>query len=345
LARAAALRRHRDVSQYYCAFSATMSDHLTAIGHSVEGDGSVPSAEWQRFRHELAKTHRALSREMDGLHGEVAGTIRKGILGRIQTLCAEAETVAQKKLRRLRTQGAGLHYMSLKAALSRGGVWERRSINYPDALTYSVLDVIATRWEPDIIEGVRVEVKRMAERDVQLVSQLVEAALALDAVLAGKEQVEAQKRILQQNARSAVAWTRVQLEELREQVQGKLRTIIEKPIEKACRKAWAAGRHLGTGAKERILDVFEEGGGEALEEARKEAESVLKESYRGVVRKLDEGFFKEHHDPLQAAFDALTQQSRDADVLRREEIRQAVARLVKGLSALPAYEQETELAA
>jgi hypothetical protein len=118
------------------------------------------------------------------------------------------------------------------------------------------------------------------------------------------------------------------LEDLREKVREKLRAAIEPPIVKACKRARDVGRHRGEGAKRRILDVFQEGGSEALGEARGTAEAILKQHYNALLRKLDEGYLKEHHDPVAAAFESLTNETsrraRRADNQRRERVLIAV---------------------
>lgn len=239
--------------------------------------------------------------------------------------------------------------MSLKAALRRDGVWEVRSINYPTALTDTMLDAIATQWEPEIIDAVRSEIRRLAERDLALVEKLVVIATDMQPKLVAESQIGAQKQVLQQSSRSAVAWTKEQLEELRDRVQEKLRGAIEPPIARACRRALQAGKHQGTGAKRRILDVFQEGGADALGEARVEAETILKQQYNVLLRKLDAGYLKEHHDPVQAAFDSLTDETnrraRRSDSQRRSRILAAVAEFNLVLSAVESDPEPEEAAA
>jgi hypothetical protein len=306
LARRAGASRRKDIGHYSRGLKNALEAHLATMDHQYEEGRGVATGEFEHFRRELTGTATGLRQEMAALHGEVLGKLRGGLLESIRTLCGEAEKQGMKKLSRLSRQGRDLHYMSLKAALTRGGVWSTRSINYPEDLTGVVLDVIATQWEPDIIEVVRAEIRTMVSRDLTLVERLVKAATILNAKIVSEAPIDAQKKILQANGRAAVNWTKEHLEELRKDVQVRLRAVISPPIEKACRTARAAGRDRGSGAKSRILDVFEEGGSEALVEARKKAQEVLSGRYRLMLKKLEDGFLKEHHDPVQAAFDTLT---------------------------------------
>jgi hypothetical protein len=335
MAQEAAARRARDIEQYESALRRSLCEHLAIVRTQYSDGKGAATEEWERFRAELSERLIPIRTEMQARHGEALGVLRRGLQDRIGKVCGDAQIQGQKRLQRLKRSGNDLHYQSLLAALTRNGVWERRSINYPDDLSLAVLDAIATQWEPQIVEAVRGEIRELADFDLTLVDALVGAATELSPRLVAESQIEAQKKILQQNSRAAVAWTKEQLEELREKVREKLRDAIEQPIVRACRRARDAGRHQGSGAKQRILDVFDEGGTEALEDARKAAETVLKEQYRLLLRKLDTGYLEQHHDPVTAAFENLTnatgQRAQRQDRRRREAVLTRVGELAAEL--------------
>jgi hypothetical protein len=340
LARAAEQQRERDIDLHDSNLRKNLIAHLRILRDLYSEGRGAAIEEWERFSAELQKRLIPIREEMQAYHGETLAVLRRGLLERIRNLCQTAEAHGNKRLQRLTKQGRELHYMSLRAALTRNGVWERRNVNYPDALTLAVLDAIATQWEPEIIEAVRSEIRSLADRDLALVDKLVTAATELNPALVAESQIEAQKKILQQNSRSAVAWTREQLEDLREKVREKLRGAIEPPIVKACKRALAADRHRGTGAKGQILEVFEEGGSEALGDASKAAETILKQQYSALIRKLDDGYLKEHHDPVAAAFESLTNETgRKAQRQDRQRRQGVLATVDRFMSELATSEQ------
>lgn len=342
-------RRRRDVSEAYETLLATIDAHLGALRKSLEDGRGVAIEQWERFCQQLGEFAEPLRLEMQGLHGEVAGTLRRGLLERIDALCGEAEKQGLKRLRSLLKRARDLHYQSLNAALRRDGVWESRSVNFPNDLTFAMVDAIAAEWEPRIIDGVRAEIRRLADRDLKLVEQLVQRARELDARIVEETPIEEQKKILQQNSRSAVAWTKEQLEELRETVRTRLRDTVGKPIEVACREAINAGRNSGSGAKYRIIDVFDEAGADALSEARKMAKRVLDEAYKKLLRKLDEGYLQDFHDPVQAALETLTdktgERARRSDARKRKALAESLAEYEAVLSPLRKPQDSPVLAA
>lgn len=349
LARNTAARRLRDIVEHERLLRSDLLAHLQVQRGTYEGGRGAALEEWERLREQLQARLGPIREEMQAHHGEILGTLRRGLLERIKALCQNAEIQANKRLQRLTRQGQDLHFMSLKAALTRDGVWENRNINYPENLTFAVLDAIAAQWEPEIVDAVRTEIRKLADRDLALVEQLVAIATELNPRLVAESQIEVQKQVLRQNSRSAVAWTKEQLEELRERVREKLRDAIEPPIARACRRAIMAGKHQHAGAKGRILGVFQEGGSEALTEARQAAEAVLKQHYNALLRKLDDGYLKDHHDPVQAAFDSLTDETnrraRRSDNQRRTRVLSAVEEFTSLLDGMAGEDVGEEQAA
>jgi nucleotidyltransferase/DNA polymerase involved in DNA repair len=245
---------------------------------------------------------------MSGFHGEAMATLKGTIPGVIELICANADGVARGKLTRMRRRGEDLHWASLNAALTRGGMWQRQEIDYPSGLTRALVDSIATDWEPRIVEVIRGTVKELADRDVKLVEQLCEAARSHDDRIVVDAQIETQQEILKQHARTCISWTKEKLEELRSHVYEALVKAVSELMDGACKKAERAGRNRGAGAKKRILEVFEEAGTEAIQEAAKQSARILRDQYKKLLRELEEGFLKQHHDPLKSAFESLTKQ-------------------------------------
>lgn len=333
----AAHRRKQTILQFERTLSNALKDHLASIAQMYEEGRGAAAQEFERFRDELTKAAEPLRLDMRAYHGESIGVLRTAVKSELKMVCKDAEIAAMKKLQRLTREGRTLHYASLKAALMRNGVWDRRGVNYPESLTLTIVDSIASDWEPRVVEKVREEVRSLADRDLKLVERLCDAASQINAKILADSPIDMQKKILQSNSRTAVAWTKEQLEELRKNVSTSLRVAVQKPIERACAKAIRVGAHAGTGAKERILTAFEEGGQDAIELAREEAETVLKKHYDKLLRGLSEGFLKENHDPVQMALDALTGEqitrARRSDAARKRVVNEKVSDFTRRMRA------------
>lgn len=300
--------RERSLRTAWQELDDAVSTHLTLIKERYTDGQGRAVREWATFRAELEKVAAALRPQMAAFHGEAMATLQGTIPGLIDLICANAESTARGTLTRMRRQGDDLHWASLNAALTRGGVWDRKKVNYPSGLTRALVDSIATDWEPKIVEVIRATVKSLADRDVKLVEQLCEAARKHDERIVVDAQIETQQEILKQHARTCISWTKEKLEELRNHVYEALVKAVSSLMEAACKKAERAGRNKGSGAKRRILEVFEEAGTEAIQEAAKQSSKILRDQYKKLIRELEEGFMKQHHDPLQAAYESLTKQ-------------------------------------
>lgn len=324
LARDVDNRRRQTVSQYQRALRTSICDHLTAIAQMYEEGRGVAIKEFERFRDAIVVAAVPLREEMKAYHGEALGVLRKAMQSEIKMVCKDAQMAGMRKLRRVSKDAREKHFMAVKAAFNRDGVWDHRGINYPLAITSAMVDSIATDWEPKIIERVREEVRALADRDLKLVERLCEAAREANERILAETPIDSQKKILQANSRSAVAWTKDQLEDLRASVATSLKGAVEKPIKKVCAAARKQLVHQGPGARNRIVDTFTDAGEEAIEEASQQAEQSLKEHYNKLLRNLNDGFLKENHDPIQAAVDALTGEqitkARKSDAQRKRKV-------------------------
>jgi hypothetical protein len=301
-----------------------IEQHLLSVLHMYEEGGGRATGEWARFRDAVGQALNGLKPEMLAHHAWVVAQLRGVIPERIKVLCAKAAQVGTRKLESLRRKGADLHWASLNAALKRDGVWERRELNYPLALTRAIVDGIATEWEPMIIDEIRSTIKALADRDILLVERLCEVAQAHDGKIVADAHIEAQKEILRQQSRGCVRWTRDRLEQMNKDVLDKLSKVIEKPIGKACARALDKGENYGKRASERILQAFHDGGTKAIEEAQSTAADLLGRYYEKLFNELEREYLSQHHEPLQAAFDAMTseefERARRSDAQRRRTI-------------------------
>lgn len=317
-------RREENIEQALKTFYAMLDGSLFAIQQMYLNGGGKAVANWEKFRADLLAAATPLREQMAAHQGEARATLKNSLPESLRRLTLEAQNKAQRKLRRLHEEGWDLHYRTLNAALTRNGVFDRRDIDYPGDLTITLVDSIATAWEPTVIEAVRAAIRTLAARNAKLVERLCEHAQELDERIVADAHIETQKRLLQERAKTCVAWTKDRLEHLNQDVYRKLHKVVGKPIESACQRAVQLGSNRGTGAKGEILRAFQQGGEQAIEQAGEAALRILREHYDRLHQELNEGFFDQAGDPLQAALNAMTSEelmrARRADARRKQEV-------------------------
>ena len=315
---------------------AILSDHCAAMDQLYAEGGGQAQVAWDSFRKQLARSLAQLEPEMGQLQKDAAKTLRADIPERIGEIAAQAEKVATAQLQRLIAKGKDLHYQSLNAALLRNGVWETRGLDFPDKLTSSLVDSIASEWETQVIDALRLVLKQLASGSIGLVEALCEAASRLDEKIVTDAQIEAQKKMLLHQANTAVSWTKEKLETLREEVQKELYESVIRPIEKACKEAVDQRANRSDGAKTRILETFRTGGTQAIRKAREKAKLLLESKYKEIHQELSRTFFKEHHDPVRAAYESLTSETllkaRRSDGQKRRHVMREVERIREALA-------------
>lgn len=324
LAQRSAADRDEAIARAHEAFFESASGAMRVLSSVYEQGGGRRTAQWERFRAGLADAARPAHVALKTGREHAGAALRVAVPTAIDDLCRAARENAHKKLRALRKQGESLYWPSLNAAMRNGGTWEGKKLNYPGSLTRAMVDMIAAEWEPTIVGGVRRVVRELAASEATLVERVCEDARRIDASLVVDAQVDEQKRILQQQARSCVKWTNERLEALREDIQAQLKDVVAKPIQSACDKTMAKGENRQAGASKRILDAFETGGSAAIDVAAERALALMNRHYADLVAELEGGYLHEHHDPVTAAVAALSgdelTRARDADQAAKRDV-------------------------
>lgn len=331
LSRRATQAREAEIDRAASALLGTIEEQLSAIAGAYERSGGLTDDEWGRFRGDLESASVELKQKMAAFHGEALATLRKAIPKTIDLLCADAAETARRRLEKLAERAHELYWPSLNAALARSGTWSKKNLDFPGDLTRSLVDSVAADWEPRVVDEVRSAVKALAARDAKLVEALCQVASRHDAQIANDAHIRSQQKILVQQSSTCISWTRERLDKLRSNIQSELSGVVLEPIAKACTKAIAGKSNRGTGAKNRIVATFRAGSLDALAEARQAAARLLRRHYDQLVVELNETYLSEHHDPVQAALDALTnedlERARKADGERKQEMLARIARV------------------
>jgi hypothetical protein len=319
------------IQEYDEALRSALVDQLMAVQQAYEGGSGAAAQEWERFRQALEEAAHPHKEQLKVVQGEALSTLKRTVPERIKALSDRATAHATRRLSRVIAESQDLHWKSIQAAIRGDGIWERRGVHYPRALTTALVDYVASDWEPQIVEGIRTEVRTLATRGAELVKRLCEDAQRINPrLMSDVSHVDTQRKILIQQSQTCVAWTKEQLETLRKEVHEELIEVVRQPITKACRKAVAESKHVGQGMKARVLSTFLEGGESAILEAGAAVERLLDARYRKLLKGLIEGFLKDNHDPIQDALERLTSSEasrvKRSDAQRRRKVLSEVAR-------------------
>lgn len=302
-------RHQLQLTEAFCGLHEALSGHIASLARAYEEGGGPATAGFERFHDALDATRQELSRTLAAQRKAAGRALDEDVERNIRELLEGASVAGHKKLKRLRGKAGSMHWSSLNAALARNGSWTTaggRSIDYPSDLVKAISEQIAGGWDDIVLASVRKTTRALIQSELDLVEQLCARALDLDAKLVEQEHIEEQRALLRSAMNSTVRWTQDRLTNLTNEVEEKLRAEIAPPIEKACEKARKAGQNRGAGAKERIVDAFELGGGAAVDSAIVGAHAVLRRQCQLVLKDIRSSHLQETFDPLQRAFDKLT---------------------------------------
>ena len=322
--RAVAARAER-LSTAFDGFAESVSRGLRLQEHAFRDRKAARTEADARFRAALAVAAEPLKVQAGQHRRDFMTFLKTSMPERFDTLSESAADRARKRLKKQKGDGARLRWATLNAALVRNGSFQGAAhIDYPGDLTRAFVDVIAGSWEKDVVAEVRVAFRRLCEADAELVQSLSASA----AGILDTDELRVTLRDLQQQIRDqgkvAISWTQTQLEELSEDVRKKLTDVVGKPIERSCRTAQKAGDNHGIGARDRILEVFDIGGKEAIEKARAACVEILGEHVEKLRRSLG-GVLRENYDPVTYIYDTIVDAqaevvSKLGDMRRREQL-------------------------
>jgi hypothetical protein len=266
---------------------------------------------------------------------------------RLDGLSGQAADRATKRLLRLKAEGTHMAWSTLNAALVRNGAFRgSRHIDYPGDLTRAFVDMIAGSWESTVIAEVRKAFDQLCETDRALVDRFNAAAARILSTGDPDATLRELSKLRRDLGKTSIAWTQAQLDELSEDVRTKLAVVVGKPIERACLNAKYAGRNRGRGARDRILEVFDAGGRDAIEQARAACAQVLDDHLQRLRRSLAH-VLRDDQDPVTAVFEQIVDTQAEAVArLGEERRREQLAAIQAYLSgALPAEQAKAAPAA
>ena len=293
-----------------------------------------------RFREMADSLLPELEVEMQGLHGRCMSRLSEGIPERIDQLCTAAELAGTQRMQSMRRHAEGLHYQSLNAALRRGGSWDNRGVDYPGGITRTFVEKIAGEWAKAVVDPVKETLLEVVEQDAGLVERMIELAQSAAPELIESAQVDGFVTSMREAAASCVPWSKQRLDDLRSRVESSLSDAVLEPIALACESAIEVGKNRGTGAKRRIIEVFEDSGTLALTDARKAASKLLRQLYGELYDDLNRDYLVVFDNPVRKVYEAITrevdrheEEERRALELKVHEFAKAVRGKIAGIAA------------
>ena len=162
--------------------------------------------------------------------------------------------------------------------------------------------------------------------------------------------LEAQVEVLKADFQKINAVGDEAVDELREEVKNSLIKKIKNPIRKRCESFVEKNQHIGSGVKQRIIDLFSELADETIEAATEPAIELLTNRFRGVEKQILDVFdeHQEYNDPITAASNAIVtsheEKLRRSDKKKRETVLGALETVISKCP-LPWEEKTEEVAA
>ncbi len=262
------------------------------------------SEEAERLRGELDEVLTPLRREFDARQGAFREFLRNTLPVRILELVGTARVASSREILKYLNTLQGFHYGTLRAAVSRGGVYDgARTVNLPLDFAIRFEEPIAEVWGKSILKEIRGRTHEFARDCVALVDRVVEWAKAQGARVQ-TQLVLAQREEISGDAKRLEAVGREMVNELRDQVKNTLIKKVEGPIRKKCQKFIEDNEHKGGGAKNRMLELFRRLADDATEAASVPAVEILTARFREVEKEIL-AVFEQHKDPLTSAAEAI----------------------------------------
>lgn len=323
----------RDCNDRFAESLTLFQDRLTSallVSRAQWEEGARASEEAERLQRQLDEFLLPLRQEFHARQGQFRAFLKEVLPAQIETVIAKSRQSSSISIRSYLRQLRNAHWATLRAAVRRGGTFiGSRHIDLPRDFAQTFEEPIAEAWSQQILKQVRQRTKEYSDDCIALMERIVVWAREKGGHVQPKL-IEAQQKAIQNDARQLTSVGRELVNELRDRVRQDLVNAIESPIRRKCQAFVRRNEDVGTGVKNRILDLFEELADEAIDAAAKPAEKVLLENYRAVEQQIRE-VFQSHHNPLQSAETAIV--SSHHDHVKRSDA-QKRTRIIKEIDAI-----------
>ncbi|MBK6942990.1 MAG: dynamin family protein [Planctomycetes bacterium] len=283
------------------------ADHVESVLRLIEERWTSTS--------NVGKTADALRRELEGFleplrdeynnrKGGYRRFLKEDVLQRIKNLVELAARTARIDIGRYLRRLGSAHWSTLRASVRRSGRFHGATlIDLPHEFALRFEEHIATAWQDEVLKSIREETQKFAESCVKILDRVSDWGRKR-----GKdvrpEAVQVLQLQIQNDAKALKSVGRELVKELRDEAREELVRAIEKPVGRGCMQFVDRHADIGTGVKNRTLELFEELADEVqnvvVKPARQILERLFKEAESNIARKLEA-----HPDPLREAADLL----------------------------------------
>lgn len=319
-------------------FRERVSATLRVIQGQWESD-SRAEEEAQILKEELVLFMDPLRKELHVRQGAYRNFLKKSVPQRIDDLVETASLRASVQINRYLTRLGSAHWATLRASVKRGGRYSGASdINLPSEFALRFEEPIAEVWGKEILKDIRKETRDYASDCVRLVEQVVAWALDQGARVQPKI-VEAQRDAIRADAKKLESVGHEMVKEMRDQAKAQLINRIEGPIKRKCDDFVRRNLQIGTGVKQRILELYNKLAEEVSEAAQEPATRILQQLFRDVEKEILDAF-KGHENPLDAVAEAIvsSQESyiKRSDAQKRRRVLEDLAAVLESMPAVEA---------
>lgn len=296
--------------------------------------------EAEALRIELESFLKPLREEFRARQGGYRTFLKETLPANIENVVATSSMTATKSIRAYLKKLRDANWRTLQAAVKRDGTfYGARHINLPTDFAMSFEDPVAEAWGKSILTELRKRTREFSDDCLGFVDRVVEWAKEQG----GRVQprlIEAQRDAIAADTKHLATVGKNVVDELRENVKAELCKAIEGPIRRKCQVFVNKDEHVGTGVRNRILDLFDELADEAIEAAQSPAKRVLLQNYHKVEAEIVEAW-RNHNDPLAAAAEAIVSSHEDSvkrsDAQRRKKILEEIDLILESLPSEVEY--------
>ena len=280
-------------------FERIKSQLNTEVARREEGENS---AELRHLKDEFEVFTNDLNLEYNNRLGEFRNYLRNTVPGQISDKVEIASGRAEREIRHYLGSMRSAHWGTLRAAVRRKGSFQgARNINLPQDFALRFEEPLAEIWSKEILQKLRSETRKFTKFRSNALEKIdswvkerdVTPPLLLSAVL---NDLTIRQQELESSEGDAV-------EDLRARVRKNLQEKIEEPIRENCTKFVDAHQDIGSGVKQRILELFDELAHIGVEAAKEPAHELLTEQFKIAEEKLLKDL-KESQNPIEQVLGA-----------------------------------------
>jgi GTP-binding protein EngB required for normal cell division len=290
--------RRKHIEEVATRLGSTLISELQMIGAAWrQEDRAVEEA--ARLESELAPVLKKKSEEYGRRASAFREFLNETVQAKIEALVLEAREVAEQDVRAYLYKLQGVHWATLRAAVTRGGCYYgSTAINLPDDISGYFQGPMAAVWGQKLLRDIRKRTTELAADIEQMVNELCEWAKEHGGASVDRKMLEAQQERIKALSAQMQAVGKEAVADLRDSVKSELTTVIRKPISAACKKFVDEGDHIGSGVKSRILELFRGLATQATNAAKAPAMKILQTNFEAVRIEIQTEF-KKGGNPIQ----------------------------------------------